>query len=174
MAYGVALLICALTALAAGWPREANGQDLDESRRIAIAAQLAASSVVVRVGPEAGSGFVVRSQSTSALGTAQVTGDGTYQVIALGTPVTFSTQTTFWVVYHGTANYWTACGDGANPEATVELRDGPRRVRARAAAGEERERLWARWAEIDRGLDGYAARRSRPTAVVVFEPVEEG
>ena len=34
----------------------------------------------------------------------------------------------------------------------------------------ERERLWARWAEVDEGLDDYAARRSRPTAVVVLEP----
>jgi deazaflavin-dependent oxidoreductase (nitroreductase family) len=58
----------------------------------------------------------------------------------------------------------------ANPEATIVLRDGPRRVRARAAEGQERERLWARWAELDRGLDEYAARRSRPTAVVVMEP----
>ena len=36
--------------------------------------------------------------------------------------------------------------------------------------GEERERLWARWAHYDMGLDDYAARRSRQTAVVIFEP----
>jgi deazaflavin-dependent oxidoreductase (nitroreductase family) len=59
----------------------------------------------------------------------------------------------------------------ARPETTVVLPEGPRRVRAREAEGEERERLWARWAALDRGLDGYAARRSRPTAVVVMEPV---
>jgi deazaflavin-dependent oxidoreductase (nitroreductase family) len=58
----------------------------------------------------------------------------------------------------------------ANPEATIVLRDGPRRVRARAAEGEERDRLWVRWAKLDRGLDEYAARRSRPTAIVVMEP----
>jgi hypothetical protein len=34
----------------------------------------------------------------------------------------------------------------------------------------ERERLWARWGEIDKNLDAYAARRHAETAVVVFEP----
>jgi F420H(2)-dependent quinone reductase len=58
----------------------------------------------------------------------------------------------------------------AHPDARVELKDGPRLVTARAAHGAERERLWARWGEIDRKLDGYAARRSSGTAVVVLEP----
>jgi deazaflavin-dependent oxidoreductase (nitroreductase family) len=58
----------------------------------------------------------------------------------------------------------------AHPDATVVLPDGPRAVRARAATGEERERLWTRWAGIEDGLDDYAARRNRPTAVVVLEP----
>lgn len=58
----------------------------------------------------------------------------------------------------------------AHPEATVVLPDGPRAVRAREASGAERERIWARWAQVDRGLDGFAARRSGPTAVVVLEP----
>jgi F420H(2)-dependent quinone reductase len=40
----------------------------------------------------------------------------------------------------------------------------------RAAQGDERERLWGRWQQIDKHLDAYAARRSRETAVVVFEP----
>jgi deazaflavin-dependent oxidoreductase (nitroreductase family) len=61
----------------------------------------------------------------------------------------------------------------ARPEATVELGDGPRAVRARAAEGEERARLWARWAEYDKGLDSFAARRSRETAVVVLEPAPQ-
>jgi F420H(2)-dependent quinone reductase len=59
----------------------------------------------------------------------------------------------------------------ARPEATVELVDGTRLVRARAAGGDERARLWARWAEYNAGLDAFAARRSRETAVVVLEPV---
>ena len=58
----------------------------------------------------------------------------------------------------------------AHPETTVVLPDGPRAVRARAASGAERERLWARWREIDVGFDEYAARRSRETAIVVLEP----
>ena len=59
----------------------------------------------------------------------------------------------------------------AHPETTVELVDGPRVIRARAAVGEERQRLWARWAHYDKNLDQYAARRSGETAVVILEPV---
>lgn len=59
----------------------------------------------------------------------------------------------------------------AHPEAIVELAGGVRHeVRGRAAVGEERERLWQRWRELDKGLDAYAARRPRETAVVVLEP----
>ena len=58
----------------------------------------------------------------------------------------------------------------AHPDATVVLRDGPRRVRARAAQGEERSRLWDRWREVGEGLDGYAALRSSETAVVILAP----
>jgi hypothetical protein len=48
----------------------------------------------------------------------------------------------------------------AHPEAVVELAGGIRReVLGRAATGEERERLWTRWREIDKDLDGFAARR---------------
>lgn len=58
----------------------------------------------------------------------------------------------------------------AIPAAIVQTRDGTRKVRARRAQGAERERLWSRWAEIDKNLDAYAARRPNETAVVVFEP----
>ena len=58
----------------------------------------------------------------------------------------------------------------AQPNATVDLPRGSRDVRARAANAEERPRLWARWAVYDKGLDGYAARRSRETAVVILSP----
>ena len=59
----------------------------------------------------------------------------------------------------------------AEPKAIVELAGGIRReVLGKAAVGEERERLWQRWAEIDKDLDSFAARRPRETAVVVFEP----
>ena len=57
----------------------------------------------------------------------------------------------------------------AHPEVSVVLKDGHRIVRGRAAEGEERERLWARWSEIDKNLDSYAARRPTETAVVVLE-----
>lgn len=58
----------------------------------------------------------------------------------------------------------------AHPEAVVELGGGIRReVLGRAAVGEERDRLWRRWRELDRNLDGYAARRLLETAVVVLE-----
>jgi hypothetical protein len=62
----------------------------------------------------------------------------------------------------------------AEPHAVVELA-GRRRldVTGRAAIGEERERLWQRWREIDEGLDAWAARRPQETAVVVLEPRED-
>ncbi len=59
----------------------------------------------------------------------------------------------------------------AQPEAIVELAGGIRRpVLGRAAVGPEREELWQRWREIDKNLDGYAARRPEETAVVILEP----
>ena len=58
----------------------------------------------------------------------------------------------------------------AHPDTVVELVDGSRAVHARAADPDERPRLWARWAVYDKGLDAYAARRSRETAVVILEP----
>ena len=57
----------------------------------------------------------------------------------------------------------------AHPDATVDLVGGSRAVRARAAEGKERSRLWARWREIDKQLDAYAALRSSETAVVILE-----
>lgn len=58
----------------------------------------------------------------------------------------------------------------AHPAARVDLADGQCMVTARAAEGDERARLWARWREIDTNLDAYAALRSSETAVVVLEP----
>ena len=62
----------------------------------------------------------------------------------------------------------------ANPDATVELPDGSTRVvRARAAVGEDRERLWRRFVALGSAAftDANAALRSRETAIVVLEPV---
>jgi F420H(2)-dependent quinone reductase len=61
----------------------------------------------------------------------------------------------------------------AQPDATVGLADGPRAVRARAATGAERDRLWARFADFPgwgEDIDALARRRPEETAVVVFEP----
>lgn len=58
----------------------------------------------------------------------------------------------------------------AHPEVTVQTRDGRRQVIAHAATGAERDRLWARWEEVDGDLAPYAARRAQETAVVIFEP----
>ena len=60
----------------------------------------------------------------------------------------------------------------AHPDTTVELVDGRRAVRGRAATPEERPRLWARWADYDgeEQLSSWAARRSRETAIVILEP----
>ena len=63
----------------------------------------------------------------------------------------------------------------ADPAATVELPDGPRPVRARAATGEERDRLWATFQDYPgwgADLGALAAQRPTKTAVVVFEPTE--
>jgi len=58
----------------------------------------------------------------------------------------------------------------AHPDVMVDLPDGSRAVHGRAAEGDERARLWARLAGYDKDLDGYAARRSRETAVVILSP----
>jgi deazaflavin-dependent oxidoreductase (nitroreductase family) len=61
----------------------------------------------------------------------------------------------------------------ARPDTTVELPGERRAVRARPAVGEERDRLWATFADYPGwgdDIDGLAGRRGRQTAVVVFEP----
>jgi len=58
----------------------------------------------------------------------------------------------------------------AHPDATVDLLDGSRPVRGRAADEDERPRLWASWAVYNEQLDAYAAQRSRQTQVVILEP----
>jgi deazaflavin-dependent oxidoreductase (nitroreductase family) len=62
----------------------------------------------------------------------------------------------------------------AHPDATIDLPEGSREITARAAEGEERARLWAEMARHEANLDGYAARRHKETAVVVFEPRSPG
>jgi deazaflavin-dependent oxidoreductase (nitroreductase family) len=64
----------------------------------------------------------------------------------------------------------------AEPAATVESRDGTRDVRARAASGTERERLWAAFRDYPgwgADLDALVDLRPAETAIVVFEPTAE-
>jgi deazaflavin-dependent oxidoreductase (nitroreductase family) len=61
----------------------------------------------------------------------------------------------------------------ANPVATVDLPDGSREVHARAAAGPERDRLWATFRDYPgwgSDIGALAARRPGETAIVVLEP----
>jgi deazaflavin-dependent oxidoreductase (nitroreductase family) len=59
----------------------------------------------------------------------------------------------------------------AHPDAMVRLSDErPRPVRASEVVGEERERLWKRWAAVNPELDGFAGQRSSATPVIVLEP----
>ncbi len=60
----------------------------------------------------------------------------------------------------------------ADPDATIELPGGTRRVTARAAVGEERERLWRAFVDLGSTAftDANATLRSRETAIVVLEP----
>ena len=62
----------------------------------------------------------------------------------------------------------------AHPDAVIRLaHEQPRLVRARASAGEERDRLWKRWVAVDPRLDAYAVRRSTKTPVIVLEPRDD-
>jgi len=61
----------------------------------------------------------------------------------------------------------------AEPDTSVDLADGSRPVRARAATASERERLWAMFRDYPGwgdDIDALAGRRSRATTIVVFEP----
>jgi deazaflavin-dependent oxidoreductase (nitroreductase family) len=62
----------------------------------------------------------------------------------------------------------------AHPDAVVSLASQPpRHVHARAANGEERDRLWRRWVETDPSIDAHAGHRSTQTPVVVLEPSDD-
>ena len=59
----------------------------------------------------------------------------------------------------------------AHPDAVVRLADGEERlVRAREAVGEERDRLWQLWVDVEPDEAHFAAKRTTATPVVVFEP----
>jgi deazaflavin-dependent oxidoreductase (nitroreductase family) len=58
----------------------------------------------------------------------------------------------------------------ANPLAEVTVGRETRKVRARDAQGDERERLWRALADLHAGYDKYAQKTSRQIPVVVLEP----
>jgi deazaflavin-dependent oxidoreductase (nitroreductase family) len=59
----------------------------------------------------------------------------------------------------------------ANPDATIRLaHEPPQRMHAREATGDERDRLWQRWVDIDPELTAPAGTRRITTPVVIFEP----
>jgi F420H(2)-dependent quinone reductase len=63
----------------------------------------------------------------------------------------------------------------SNPDATVELPGGTREVRARAATGTDRQRLWTTFDDYPgwgADLSALASHRPGETAIVVFEPKE--
>ena len=57
-----------------------------------------------------------------------------------------------------------------DPDVEVQVKAEHVRGRARTAAGEERERLWRRMAEIWPAYDQYATRTEREIPVVVIDP----
>jgi F420H(2)-dependent quinone reductase len=59
----------------------------------------------------------------------------------------------------------------ANPLAEVTVGRETRKVRARDAHGEERERLWRALSDLYPGYDKYAQRANRQIPVVVLELV---
>jgi F420H(2)-dependent quinone reductase len=60
----------------------------------------------------------------------------------------------------------------AHPETEINWRGERRRVRAREAEGEERERLWRRMVEVYRPYAHYQSRTERRIPVIVLEPAE--
>ena len=58
----------------------------------------------------------------------------------------------------------------ANPETTAWWQGERRRVRARDASGEERERLWQMMADAYPDYESYQRRTDRQIPVVVLEP----
>jgi len=58
----------------------------------------------------------------------------------------------------------------ANPDVEVTVGRKTRKLRARDAEGEERERLWRAMTRIYAGYDRYAEKTSRRIPVVVLEP----
>lgn len=59
----------------------------------------------------------------------------------------------------------------ANPEVTIRVGRTERRMRARTAAGPERDKLWSEFVELNSDMSDYAAWTDREIPVVICEPV---
>jgi deazaflavin-dependent oxidoreductase (nitroreductase family) len=59
----------------------------------------------------------------------------------------------------------------ANPDATIEVGTDTKRVQARVAEGQERDRLWTRQKEIMPGFADYERKTTRQIPVIVLEPL---
>ena len=58
----------------------------------------------------------------------------------------------------------------ANPDTIVQVGPEHRRVRARVATPEERERLWPKAVEINKGFAKYQEQTKRQIPLVILEP----
>ena len=59
----------------------------------------------------------------------------------------------------------------ANEAASLALPGRTIAVNGRAAnEGEEHDRLWARWRELDHSVDNYSAQRTNGTPAVILSP----
>jgi F420H(2)-dependent quinone reductase len=58
----------------------------------------------------------------------------------------------------------------ANPNTTIQIGRRRLRVRARAADGAERDRLWPRVVDAHQGYEGYQRRTQRTIPLVILEP----
>src|SRR5262249_14031380 len=58
----------------------------------------------------------------------------------------------------------------AQPDVTAEIGTETRRLRARVATGEERERIWSKQKELYPGFADYERRTARQIPVVILEP----
>ena len=59
-----------------------------------------------------------------------------------------------------------------NPNATVQIKSAKIAVRAREAAGEERDRLWLEFVSMYSGYTEYEQRTNRSFPIAVLEPID--
>jgi len=60
----------------------------------------------------------------------------------------------------------------ADPNAELVTSDGAVKVTGRQAAeGEEHDRLWNRWRDLDKFVDQHSHRRTNGTPVVIMSPI---